>query len=85
MQQCGDIADCASAVSLFLFLGYDSKGSWCVSLAPGWVTLEVPPLEAWQERLLWLEHPQRERIESPEFYRLLQEQIGRRYLAASTR
>ncbi len=48
-------------------------------------TLEIPPLEAWEERLLWLEQPQRERIESPQFYRMLQEQIGRRYLAASTR
>ncbi len=50
----------------------------------GWVALEVPPLEAWQEPFLWLTPPQRERIESPEFYKLLQEQVGRRYLAAST-
>jgi hypothetical protein len=52
---------------------------------PGWVTLVVPPLEAWEKPLLWLTPPQRERIESPEFYKLLQEQIGRRYLATSTR
>jgi hypothetical protein len=52
---------------------------------PGWVTLDVPPLEAWEEPLLWLTPPQRERVESPEFYKLLQEQIGRRYLATSTR
>ena len=51
----------------------------------GWVTLEVPPLEAWQEPFLWLTPPQRERIESPEFYKLLQEHVGRRYLATSTR
>ena len=52
---------------------------------PGWITLEVPPLEAWHESLLWLTPPQRERIESPEFYKLLQEQIGRRYLASAVR
>ncbi len=51
----------------------------------GWVTLEVPPLEAWRQPFLWLTPPQRERIESPEFYKLLQEQVGRRYLATSTR
>ena len=43
---------------------------------PGWVTLEVPPLEAWQEPLRWLTPQERERVESPDFYRLLQEQLS---------
>jgi integrase/recombinase XerD len=48
---------------------------------PGWVTLEVPPLEAWEQRLCWLTPPQRERIESAEFFKFLQEQVTLRYLA----
>ena len=48
---------------------------------PGWITLEVPHLEAWEKRLCWLTPPQRERIESPEFYQLLQQHVGRKYLA----
>ncbi len=31
---------------------------------PGWVTLEVPPLEAWESRLLWLLPEQRERVDA---------------------
>ena len=51
---------------------------------PGWVTLEVPPLEAWESRLRWLLPEQRERIESPEFYQLLQTHVARKYLALKT-
>ncbi|NUQ62853.1 MAG: tyrosine-type recombinase/integrase [Pirellulales bacterium] len=48
---------------------------------PGWVTLEVPPLEAWEKPLCGLTAAQRQRIESPEFYALVQEHVTRRYLA----
>ena len=48
---------------------------------PGWLSMDLPPQEAWQEPLRWLAAPQRERIESPEFYELLQQQIGQRFLA----
>jgi hypothetical protein len=48
---------------------------------PGWITLEVPALEVWEQPLRGLAREQRERIESPEFFKLLQDQIGRRYLA----
>ena len=48
---------------------------------PGWVTLELPPLEAWKSRPLWLLPEQRERMESPEFYQLLQTHVMRKYLA----
>jgi len=48
---------------------------------PGWITLEVPPSEAWEEALSVLSSSQRERIESPEFYETLQRHIGRRFLA----
>lgn len=44
----------------------------------GWVSLEVPPLEKWAEPFRWLTPQQRERIESPEFYELLQREIPRR-------
>jgi hypothetical protein len=42
---------------------------------PGWVTLEVPPLEAWENRLRWLLPEQRERVESPGFFQLVQEHV----------
>jgi hypothetical protein len=45
------------------------------------VSLELPPLERWDRPLRWLTPEQRERIESPEFYRLLQEHVSRRFLA----
>ena len=48
---------------------------------PGWITLEVPPLERWAEPMRWLTPPQRERVESAEFYQLLQDQITRRFLS----
>jgi hypothetical protein len=49
---------------------------------PGWVTLVVPPLESWEEPLRWLMPEERERIESPEFYQLLQVHRTRKLLAA---
>ena len=49
---------------------------------PGWVTLEVPPLEAWEEPLRWLTREERERVESPEFYQTLQKHLTRKYLLA---
>ena len=52
---------------------------------PGWVTLEIPPLEAWEKRLCWLLPGQRERVESPEFFRLLQEHVARRYQATKAK
>ena len=50
---------------------------------PGWLSLDLPPLEAWEERLRQLSAPQRQRIESAEFYELLQREVTRRYLARS--
>jgi hypothetical protein len=47
----------------------------------GWVTLEVPPLEAWEKPLCGVTAAQRQRIESSEFYALIQEHVTRRYLA----
>lgn len=45
---------------------------------PGYVTLEIPPLERWSEPLSWLTRQQRERFEEPEFYELLQREISTR-------
>ena len=47
----------------------------------GWIALDLPPLERWQEPMKWLCPEQRERIESPEFYQWLQSQISSRYFA----
>lgn len=46
----------------------------------GWVNLEIPPLEQWEEPMRWLSRAQRERIEEPEFYELLQQEIPKRLL-----
>ena len=48
---------------------------------PGWVTLDLPPLERWAEPFRWLTPPQKERINTPEFFELLQREITRRFLA----
>jgi hypothetical protein len=48
---------------------------------PGWVTLDVPSLEAWAEPLKWVTPPERERIESAEFYQLLREHVTRKWAA----
>lgn len=44
-------------------------------------TLDLPPLDRWEEPLRWLTPAQRERFESPEFYRLLETQVSRRFEA----
>ena len=46
----------------------------------GWVNLDIPPLEQWEESMHWLSRRQRERIEEPAFYELLQREIPRRLL-----
>jgi len=48
---------------------------------PGWVTLELPPSERWEEPLRWLTRQEHDRLESPEFYALLQRHATSRYLA----
>ncbi len=48
---------------------------------PGWTTIEIPPLEKWEKPLNWLLPEQRERIQSPEFFPLLQTRVTRKYLA----
>jgi hypothetical protein len=47
---------------------------------PGWVVLDLPPEESWQPQLACLSAQQRERIESPDFYQLLQYHITQRFL-----
>jgi site-specific recombinase XerD len=47
---------------------------------PGWVSLELPPLEIWEQHVRWLTQQQRERITSPDFYQHLQKQLGDRFL-----
>ncbi len=47
----------------------------------GWVRMQLPPLEDWQDVLAWLEPEQRDRIESPRFYQQLQAVLTRRFLA----
>ncbi len=46
----------------------------------GWVSLDIPPLEDWEAALRWVTPAQRARIESPEFYELLQKHITHRFL-----
>ncbi len=48
---------------------------------PGWVTMEIPPLEKWEKPMRWLTPEQRERMQSPDFYQLLQTHVTRKYLA----
>ena len=48
---------------------------------PGWTTLELPPLEAWEQPLRWVTPVERERIESPQFYRLPEHHLTAKFLA----
>ena len=48
---------------------------------PGFVTMEIPPLEKWEKPMRWLLPEQRERIQTPEFFQLLQTHVTRKYLA----
>jgi len=48
---------------------------------PGWVTIDVPPLEAWSTQFLWLTPEQRDRLSSPGFYRRLQGVLSERFQA----
>ena len=47
----------------------------------GWVVLDLPPLDAWESSLGRLSPPQRERIEAPTFFELLQRELPRRLLS----
>jgi len=46
----------------------------------GWVNLQIPPLEQWEEPMRCLTRTQRERIEESGFYELLQQEIPKRLL-----
>jgi hypothetical protein len=59
----------------------DLDGIVVRELRPGWITLDVPPLERWADACRWLTPPQRRRIESAEFFEMLEEEVGRRYQA----
>ena len=48
---------------------------------PGFITMEIPPLEKWEKPMRWLTPEQRERMQSPDFYQLLQTHVTRKYLA----
>jgi integrase/recombinase XerD len=48
---------------------------------PGWIELNLPPLEDWQPVLVQLSPAQRQRIQEPAFYDLLHRELSRRYLA----
>lgn len=65
------------------------RANGCVSLPgiilresrPGWIALDLPPLEEWQPFLSQLTSQQRERIQEPAFYDLLHKELSRRYLS----
>lgn len=48
---------------------------------PGWIALDLPPLEEWQSVLNELTLQQRDRIQEPAFYDLLHKELSRRYLS----
>ncbi len=43
--------------------------------------MEIPPLEKWEKPMRWLVPEQQERMQSPDFYQLLQTHVTRKYLA----
>ncbi len=82
----GPNAGCAARIEILTERGPLELGGIVVrEERKGWVGMQLPPLEAWESVLVWLEPEQRERIESPEFYRLLQSVLTERYLAVMGR
>jgi integrase/recombinase XerD len=47
---------------------------------PGWITIDVPPMERWREELMTLSEEQRSRIFDPSFFQFLQSALTRRFL-----
>lgn len=47
---------------------------------PGWIALDIPPLEDWASGLRAVSPAQRERLLSPRFYEYLRVALGRRFL-----
>ena len=52
---------------------------------PGWIVLDVPPLEAWSEPFRWLTPVQRDRIEAPAFFTMLKAEVTKRFQALDLR
>jgi hypothetical protein len=48
-------------------------------MRPGWLNVEVPPLESWDASLRRLSEAQRERLETPEFFERLQTALSQRF------
>ncbi|MDA1280753.1 MAG: hypothetical protein O3B95_12090 [Chloroflexi bacterium] len=44
-----------------------------------WLNVQVAPMESWADPMRRLTDNQRERLETPEFYELLQREISRRF------
>ncbi len=53
-------------------------GTRALEVRPGFVMLDIPPLEQWTESLRSLSNQQRQRFEEPDFYELLQREIATR-------
>ncbi|MCK6549220.1 tyrosine-type recombinase/integrase [Myxococcota bacterium] len=52
---------------------------------PGWVLLDLPPMETWKSTLATLTDAQRTRITDPTFFQFLQQHLTRRFLEAHPR
>ena len=50
---------------------------------PGWISMELPRHEIWEEALSRLTSEQRERIDSPEFFDYLRVELGTRFLRSA--
>lgn len=61
------------------------SGCFVRELRPGWISLEFPPLEEWEPELAKLSQPERERIESAEFYERLGSHVIQRFLVLRRR
>ena len=55
------------------------KGIVVREMRPGWLNIEVPPMESWADPIRRLTAAQRERLETPEFYEMLQREISHRF------
>ena len=79
-----DLTDQTKATCSFVILNEDQHvrfdGINLRESRPGWVAMDLPPLEFWEPSLRWLSPEQRLRIESIEFLESIRMMLGRKFL-----
>ena len=55
------------------------KGIVAKQCRPGWIILDLPPLDRWASLMRWLTTRQQNGLKSSDFYDLLEEHVNKRF------